>query len=162
MASASQYGVVEDFWNGMSDLLGAARGISLADFDAALGAELSGQGIAGPDEAAIRERADSGFVAAAPARQAIWDRFAAVVDASLALHQFVLANEAGIEFVPASTATTNPVLEIDAATPEISAALDDMLGAVVDALADLGYRDVVSSEGLRGHLLTELQSSGIQ
>ncbi|MCH1571130.1 MAG: hypothetical protein L7S64_07270, partial [Longimicrobiales bacterium] len=75
---------------------------------------------------------------------------------------FVLANEAEIEYVPASTATTNPVLEIDAATPEISAALEDMLGAVVDALADLGYRRLVSSEGLRGHLLTELQASGIQ
>lgn len=162
MANASQYGVVEDFWMEMSDLLGSARGISLADFDAALASELSAQGIEGADATAIRERADSGFVAAAPARQAIWDRFGAVVDASLALHQFVLVNEAGLAHVPASTATTNPVLEVDAANAEISSALDDMLGAVVDALADLGYRDVVSSEGLRRHLLNELQTVGIQ
>lgn len=162
MANASQYGVVEDFWMEMSDLLGSARGISLADFDAALASELSAQGIEGADATAIRERADSGFVAAAPARQAIWDRFGAVVDASLALHQFVLVNEAGLAHVPASTATTNPVLEVDAANAEISSALDDMLGAVVDALADLGYRDVVSSEGLRRHLLNELQTAGIQ
>lgn len=162
MANASQYDVVEEFWLGMSDLLGSARGISLADFDAALGGELSARGIEGADAAAIRERADSGFVAAAPARQAIWDRFGAVVDASLALHQFVLVNEAGLAHVPASTATTNPVLEVDAATAEISSALDDMLGAVVDALADLGYRDVVTSEGLRRRLLDELQTSGIQ
>lgn len=162
MANASQYGMVEDFWNDMSDLLGAARDISLADFDAALFAELSAQGISGADALAIRERADSGYVAAAPARRAMWDRFAAAVDASLAMHQFAVANEDGIGFVPASTATTNPVLEIDAVTPEISAALDDMLGAVVDALADLGYRQLVSSEGLRRHLLTELQGSGIQ
>lgn len=162
MANASQYGVVEDFWMEMSDLLGSARGISLADFDAAMASELSAQGIEGADATAIRERADSGFVAAAPARQAIWDRFGAVVDASLALHQFVLVNEAGLVHVPASTATTNPVLEVDAANAEISSALDDMLGAVVDALADLGFRDVVSSEGLRRHLLNELQTSGIQ
>ncbi len=162
MASASQYGTVEDFWNDMSDLLEVARDISVVDFDAALSAELSARGMSGADALAIRERADSGYVAAAPARQVTWDRFAAVVDASLAMHRFVLANEAEIEYVPASTATTNPVLEIDAATPEISAALEDMLGAVVDALADLGYRRLVSSEGLRGHLLTELQASGIQ
>ena len=162
MANASQYGVVEDFWMEMSDLLGSARGISLADFDAAMAGELSTQGIEGADATAIRERADSGFVAAAPARQEIWDRFGAVVDASLALHQFVLANEAGLAHVPASTATTNPVLEVDAANAEISSALDDLLGAVVDALADLGYRDVVSSEGLRSHLLSELRTSGIE
>ena len=162
MANASQYGMVEDFWNDMSDLLGAARDISLADFDAALFAELSVQGISGADALAIRERADSGYVAAAPARRATWDRFAAVVDASLAMHQFAVANEDGIGFVPASTATTNPVLEIHAVTPEISAALEDILGAVVDALADLGYRQLVSSAGLRRHLLTELQGSGIQ
>ena len=162
MANASQYGTVEDFWNDMSDLLEAARGISVADFDAALSAELSAQGISGADALAIRERADSGYVAATPARQAMWDRFAAVVDASLAMHRFVVANEGGIEYVSASTATTNPVSEIDVATPEISAALDDMLGTIVDALADLGYRQMVSSEGLRGHLLTELQGSGIQ
>lgn len=162
MASASEYGVVQDFWSGMSELLGAARVISLAEFDAAVAEELAAQGITGADADAIRERADSGFVAATPARQEVWDRFAAVVDASLALHQFVVANEAGIEYVPASTATTNPVLEVDAATPEISAALDEMLGAVVDALADLGYRDVVSSEGLRAHLAGQLQATGVQ
>ena len=38
MANASQYAVVDEFWSGMSDLLGAARGISLADFDAAVAA----------------------------------------------------------------------------------------------------------------------------
>ena len=56
----------------------------------------------------------------------------------------MLTNEAGLEFVSVSTATTNLVLEVDAANPEISSALDDMLGAVVDALADLGYREAVS------------------
>ena len=162
MASASQYQVVENFWNGMSELVGLARAISLADFDAALERELSGRGVGAEDAAAIRERADSGFVAAAPARQATWDRLAAVADASLALHRFVLANEAGLDFVPASTATTNPVLEVDAANPEISGALDDMLGAVVDALADLGYREAVSSQGLRSHVLSELQALGIE
>jgi hypothetical protein len=162
MANASEYVVVEDFWMGMSDLLGSARALDLADFDSALAVELSTLGMEEADATAIRERADSGFVAAAPARELILDRFGAVVDASLALHDFVVLNEAGLSHVPASTATTNPVLEVDAATPEISSALDDMLGAVVDALADFGYRDVVSSEGLRRHLLTELQASGIQ
>lgn len=162
MANASQYEVVEQFWAGMSELLGLARGISLADFDGALAAELAARGVDGEDAQAIRERADSGFVAAAPARQELWNEFAALVDASLALHQFVLANEAGIEHVPASSTTTNPVLEIDAATPEIGAALDGMLGAVVDALSDLGYRNVVSSEGLRSHLLESLQARGVE
>ena len=64
--------------------------------------------------------------------------------------------------MPASSATTNPVLEVDASTTELSSALDDMLGAVVDALADLGFREVVTSEGLRNHLLNEIRVAAIQ
>jgi len=162
LANASRYADVQEFWEGMSSLLDSARGIGLADFDAGLTLELSSEEIGEPEALAIRERADSGFVAAAPARQAIWDRFAVVVDASLALHDFVIANEDGLTYVPASSATTNPVLEVDASTTELSSALDDMLGAVVDALADLGFREVVTSEGLRNHLLNEIRVAAIQ
>ena len=52
MANASQYGDVAQFWSGMSDLLGSARGISLADFDAAMNDALNGQGISGADATA--------------------------------------------------------------------------------------------------------------
>ena len=63
MASVSQYEVVENFWNGMSELVGFTRAINLWDFDEALGRQLSFRGVGAADAAAIHERADSGFVA---------------------------------------------------------------------------------------------------
>jgi hypothetical protein len=162
LARASEYEEVEVFWNGMGDLLDGARGLGLPEFDAAFTSEMASRGVSAVDTEMMRARADSGFVAAAEAREATYVQLEALVDAALRLHQFLVANEANIEYVPASTVTTDPVLEVNPASDEIGDAMGDLIEAVTDALGALGYRDQVTADGLWGMVLQRVQDTGIQ
>lgn len=162
LARAGDYENVELFWSGMGDFVERVRGIELAAFDAALATELEGRGISEADAAAIRERADSGFVAAAPRRAEVFDRFQRLIDAALDLHTFLVANEQSIEYAPAVAVTTDPVLEVNPASEEIRAAMEDLLDQVTQALSQLEYRDRVTATGLRGMILSRIQEQGVQ
>lgn len=162
LARAGDYENVELFWSGMGDFVERVRGIELAAFDAALATELQGRGLSEADAAAIRERADSGFVAAAPQRAEVFDRFRRLIDAALDLHTFLVANEQSIEYAPAVAVTTDPVLEVNPASEEIRAAMEDLLDQVTQALSQLEYRDRVTATGLRGMILSRIQEQGVQ
>lgn len=161
LANAGDYEEVEEFWNGVSDFVDRVRATDLDTFDAALRAELAARGIAGADAEAIRARADSGFVAAAPRRAQVIEGFDALIDAALQLHRFLIVNESAIEYAPASVVTTDPVLEVNPATEEIRAALDRLLDSVTDSLSALGYRDPVTAEGLRALLRARILEQGV-
>lgn len=162
LARAGEYESVELFWGGMSDFVERVRGIELAAFDAALAADLQARDLPEADAEAIRERADSGFVAAAPERAEVFDRFQRLIDAALDLHTFLVANEQNIEYAPASAVTTDPVLEVNPASEEIRAAMEDLLDQVTRSLAQLEYRDRVTAAGLRGMILSRVQERGVQ
>jgi hypothetical protein len=160
LANASDYDEAASFWDGMGDWLDAVRSIDLAAFDAAFAAEVAQSGASDAD--AIRERADSGFVAAAAERATAYARMEALIDAATRLHQFLVANEANIDHVPATSATTDPVMEIRPASEQIGTALGDLLDSVTDALVALGYRDQVTAQGLQAHLLRTVQETGVR
>ena len=162
LARASQYAEAQDFWLGMRDYLDLVRSVDLAAYDAAYQAELGRRGTAEADAAAMRERADSGFVAAAEARAAAFDRLGTLVDAAIRLHEFLEANEANIEYAPASTVTTDPIFEVNPASEEIGTAMSGLIDSVTRALGGLGYRDRVTARGLREALLGRVQEAGIQ
>ncbi|MDX1492591.1 MAG: hypothetical protein R3253_00850 [Longimicrobiales bacterium] len=165
LANASDYPTAQDFWSGMADFIDRVRGIDLATFDAALAAQLQSRGLSQEQATAVRERADSGFVAAAPDRAAVYDRFEELIDASLALHNFLVANEAQIEYAPAAAVITDPVLEVDPATEEIREAMEGLLDEVLaslNALQALGSPEGVTAEGLRAALRTRIQEEGVR
>jgi len=162
LASAGDYEQVEAFWSDMRDLVGSVRDIELAAFDAALVGELEVRGVSSTQANAIRERADSGFVAATPDRTAVFDRFEGLVDASLALHDFLTANQENIEYAPASAVTTDPILEVDPATEEIGRAMDDLLGEVLRSLNSLDYRDRPTAAGLRAIIRTRIEEQAVR
>jgi hypothetical protein len=162
LAGASQYGEVEAFWSGMRDYLDRVRQIDLAAFDGAYQAEMARRGVSEADASAMRERADSGFVAAAPSREETYARVEALIDAAIRLHRFLEANEANIEHAPASAVTTDPVLEVRPATDEIRAAMEELIDDVTAALDELEYRDQVSARGLWDTVLVRVQDAGIR
>ena len=162
LAEAGAYEDVEAFWAGTGEFVDEVRGIELIEFDAALTAELEDRGIAGEDAEAIRERADSGFVAAQPRREEVFEGFDALIDAALDLHGFLVANQGRIEYAPASAVTTDPILEVNPATPEIRSALEERLDEVTRALSSLDYRERVTASGLRSLLLSRIQDHGIE
>ena len=161
LANASDFEEVEEFWDGMAEYLTAVRTVDLATFDAAYAAQAALQGVTGNDEAVMRERADSGFVAAAGARHRTYVTVQTLIEAAIRLHRFLVANEAQIEYVPASTVTTNPVLEADA-PPAIRDAMDDLIEEVTRALGALEYREQVTANGLWSTVLADIQEVGIQ
>jgi len=160
LANASGYPAVEEFWSAIGDFLDGVRRMDLATYDAKVAAELSRRSMSEAEAAAIRARADSGFVAGAPDRQLIYDRFSALVDASLDLHRFLVANEADIAYVPASAITTDPVLEVNPATAELREAMERLLDAVTDALSGLEYRERITAAGLREALRRRMAEQG--
>jgi hypothetical protein len=145
----------------MADYLTAVRTVDLATFDAAYAAQAAVQGVTGNDEAVMRERADSGFVAAADARHRTYTTVQTLIEAAIGLHRFLVANEAQIEYVPASTVTTDPVLEADA-PPVIRDAMEELIDEVTRALGALGYREQVTASGLWSTVLADIQEVGIQ
>lgn len=162
LANASQYEQVATFWEGMADLLDAMRAVDVGDFDAAYAAELGRQGVSEENASIMRARADSGFVASIATRTAILDRFDNLIASAMRLHQFLVANEANIEYAPASVRTTDPVLEVNPATPAIGDAMGDLLDAVTRSLGALNYREAVTARGVFDVIVSEVQASGIR
>jgi len=162
LANASDFDAVETFWDQMDEVLEGVRAIDLRAFDAALQVALGGSTGAATEVAAMRARADSGFVAAAPVRAATFDQVEVLIDAAVRLHQFLLANEANIAYAPATAVTTDPILEVNPATQEIRDAMEDLIDGVTSALGDLGYRDLVTADGIWAMVLAQIQDTGIE
>jgi len=162
LANASQYEGVEAFWNGMEARLVGVEGIDVASFDAAFQARAAASGVSGDAAAAMRERATAGFVAGREDRAVIYGQIERLVDAALELHSFLLANEANIEYVPASSGTTDPVLEANPATPELREAMEGYIDTITRVLGELTFMEQVTADGLWEHVLAEVQQVGIR
>jgi hypothetical protein len=108
------------------------------------------------------ERARAGFAAAAPARAQAFDQVDELVDAALALQAFLVANEDNIEYTPAATMTSDPVLEATPATPQLGDAMADRIGRVTNALDDLDSLGLVTADGLWSAVLRRIQEVGVR
>jgi hypothetical protein len=162
LANASQFDRVDAFWAQMDGTLDGLRAIDLGAFDAAYQVAQQNQDAQATELAAMRARADSGFVAAASTRTVTFDQTQVLIDAAVRLHQFLIANEANIAYAPAAAITTDPVLEVNPATDEIREAMEGLIDEVTTALADLGYRDQVTADGLWALVLDRIKATGLQ
>ena len=162
LANASQFGSIEAFWTGIETFMQGVRAAEWRLYHDKLLGRAQAEGIAADTVAMIVERADSGFVAAQATRSEAYATIDALVDAALGLHDFLVLNEANIEYRPATTSTADPILE---AVPSTAALGDQMLervDAITDALARIGPLDRVTRERLTTALTTRLQQTGIQ
>ncbi len=162
LANATQFEDVETFWRGARDVLVGLRAIDGRIFHANYERSMATAGVSAENRALLLERADSGFVAAAGGRDETYALVDELIDAALGLHDFLIANEQNIEYTPASTITSDPVLEARPSTPEIREAMEDRIDRVTDALDDLDYLALVTADGLWAAVLTRVQEVGIQ
>ena len=164
LANASQFDRVEGFWTQMGGTLDGLRAIDLPTFDAAYQVAQQSEDAPAAQRALMRARADSGFAApeAAAARTVTFDQAQALIDASVRLHQFLIANEANIAYAPAGSVTTDPVLEVDPATDEIRKAMEGLIDQITTALSVLGSRDQVTADGLWALVLERIKATGLQ
>jgi hypothetical protein len=161
LADASAYPAVPEFWERISQWLEAVRAVDAATFGDAFDEAAAGSELPPESLTIVRERAMAGFEAGTPDREETYDRAQGLIDASLRLHQFLVANEANIEYVPARAATTDPVLEATA-DPAVREAMDELIDAITRSLGGLGYRDQVTGEGLRARVSSTVQERGIR
>ncbi|MEQ1856716.1 MAG: hypothetical protein ABL963_09605, partial [Longimicrobiales bacterium] len=162
LADASQFPSIEAFWIGIGSFLEGVRAGDRQLFHDRMVALAAAQGIAADTATLLIERADAGFVAAQDAREAAYATMAVLVESSLGLHEFLVTNEANIEYRPANSSTADPILE---AVPNSTALGDQMLERVdriTESLADLGSLDRVTRQRLTAALIARLQQVGLQ
>lgn len=162
LANASQFGSIEAFWTGIEGFMQGVRAAEWRLYHDKLVARAGAEGIAADTAAMIVERADSGFVAAQAMRDGAYAAMDDLVDAALGLHEFLVANEANIEYRPANTSTADPILEAVTNTPALGDQMLEMVDRITEALAELGSLDRVTRERLTTALVTRLQQTGIQ
>ncbi|MBM4184718.1 MAG: hypothetical protein FJ207_10990 [Gemmatimonadetes bacterium] len=162
LADASQFPGIQAFWSGIGGFVDGVRAGEWQLYHDKMVARASAGGIAADTAAMLVERADSGFVATADGREAAYATMDRLVEAALGLHEFLIANEANIEYRPATSSTADPILE---AVPNSTALGDQMLDRVdqiTEALAEIGSLDRVTRQRLTAGLTTRLQQNGIQ
>jgi len=162
LGNASQFEGVEAFWQGMEQFVGALRAADGAAYHDRYVARLESQGVPSDTAAILTERADAGFALAAPRREESYAILERVVGASLDLHDFLVRNEANIEYRPATTSTVDPVLQAVPSTPAIGDQMWEMVDEITEALDALGSLDLVTRERLVAALAARLQQVGIE
>lgn len=162
LADAGQFASVAAFWTGIESFMQGVRAADRQLYHDKLVARAGAEGIAADTAAMIVERADSGFVAAQAMREGAYATMDDLVDAALGLHDFLVANEANIEYRPASTSTADPILEAVPSTQAIGDQMLEMVDQITEALAELGSLDRVTRERLTSALVARLQQTGIQ
>jgi hypothetical protein len=165
LGNASQYPGVGTFWEGMDAFMAGLHGAEWQSYHDALAIRVGNEGLDAQAVAQITERADSGFVAAEPRRLAALAEMERLVDSSLDLHDFLLENEADIEFRPGVTSAADPnvdpVLEISAPAGDRER-INQLFDGITDALDALGSLDRVTRDRLVAAITARLQQVGVE
>ena len=162
LGNASRFSSVEEFWQGMGSFVDGLRSGDWQVYHDALVARVEAAGLSADEAAIIVERADSGFVAAEERRREAYDAMDRLVVASLDLHDFLLDNEASIQYQPAGSSTADPVLEAVPSTQAIGDRMWEMVEAITESLDALGSLDRVTRERLTAALRGRLQEVGVE
>lgn len=163
LAGASGFPGVPGYWNGVLDYLEAVEARDDELFQASFEARIQEASLTGTNAGLIRERGNAGWAAAAPERQLVYDQLRAVATASLNLHDFLLQNEALIDYEPAAGGVSrDPVLEAVPVNEALGVAMWDRVGAITGALDNLGFLETISTDGLLNAFLEKLEATPIR
>ncbi len=162
LGNASDFPDVAEFWTGISGFADRLRSQGAAAFHDAYVALADSSDVASEAVPVIVERADSGFLASHDDRVRTYDLLEALAGASLALHDFLVANEAQIQYTPARGFAGNPVEEAVPATEEVGDEMWALVEEITNALDRLGTLDRVSRERLNTVVLARIRETGIR
>jgi hypothetical protein len=162
LGNASDFPGVAEFWSEIRGFADRLRTEETAAFHEAYLALADSSEVEPDAVPTIVERADSGFVATQDARAQTYGLLGALADASLALHEFLLAHEADIRYTPARGFAGNPVEEAVPATAEVGDEMWALVEDITNALDRLGTLDRVSRERLNTVVLERIRETGIR
>ncbi len=162
LGNASDFEAVRAFWAGYRTFADRLRDEEFQAFHDAYAALADSTELEADVVPMIVERADSGFLASRDSRMATYELLGSLSDAALALHDFLLLNEADIVYTPARGFSGNPVEEAVPATEEIGDRMWDLVEEITNALDRLGTLDRVTRDRLDGVLLARIRETGIR
>jgi hypothetical protein len=163
LADASRFPDIEAYWTGIESFVDRVRDTDTRVFHDQYVARLDRAGIAGDTAALLLARADSGFLATRAGRFEAYAEMDDLVNAALDLHQFLLRNEAAIEYAPAAGGySRDPVLEAVPATKALGDEMWGMVDRITEALDALGSLDKVTTDRLAGVLLDRVREAGFR
>lgn len=157
LANASSFEVVQSYWGAIRDYLVRIRREDESIFMTRLENRLDSSGVAPPDREILEERARAGLRAARPRREAVYGQLEDLVRASLDLHDFLVGNEASIDYEPAAAGLSrDPVTEAVPATESLGDRMWDQVAQITTALDNLGALERLSTDRLIGIVLEKL------
>ena len=149
LADASLHASVGEYWRALSDYLADVRARDEEIFVSYFRARLDSAAVTGNEAEILADRVRAGFQAARPDRRVVYRQLAAVIDAAMGLHEFLVSNEEDIEYDPAAGGSSrDPVLEAVPATPELGDAMWDRVDQITESLDGLGALDRVTTDRL--------------
>lgn len=163
LANASQFPDISEYWRGIESFVDRVRDTDTQVFHDHFAASLEQAGIEGDTARLLQARADSGFLAMRSERFEAYAEMDDLVNAALDLHQFLLRNEADIEYAPAAGGySRDPVLEAVPATKALGDEMWAMVDRITEALDALGTLDKVTTDRLAEVLLDRIHAAGFR
>lgn len=163
LANASQFGDVKAFWDGIDAFVDRVRDSDTRVFHERYQARLEEAAVSADTAAILLERADSGFLSTRELRFEAYALMDDLVNAALDLHEFLLANEAKIEYAPAAGGVSrDPVLEAVPETKELGEEMWDRVDRITAALDAMGTLDKVTTERLTAVLFDRIRQAGFK
>lgn len=163
LANASQFPDIEAYWTGIGDFVDRVRDEDTRMFHEQYQTRLARAGITGDTAAMLLARADSGFLATREDRFEAYAEMDDLVNAALDLHEFLVRNEADIEYAPAAGGMSrDPVLEAVPVTKALGDEMWDMVDRITEAMDALGSLDRVTTDRLVSVLLDRLRAAGFK
>ncbi len=163
LANAAQFRDVQEFWEGIEAYVDRVRETDTQVFHDRYVAQLEAAAVASDTAAILLERADSGFLATREDRREAYALMDDLVNAALDLHEFLLLNEANIEYAPAAGGVSrDPVLEAVPASRELRDQMWERVDRITGALDALGTLDKVTTERLTAVLFDRIRRASFQ
>ena len=163
MANAGRYGGIRTYWQGIRDFVDTVRAVDAKVFHEEYVQQLQHAGITGDTARMLLERADSGFAATRQGRLAAYSLMDDLVNASLNLHQFLVANQSQIEYEPAAGGVSrDPVLEAVPTNKQLGTEMWSRVDRITAALDSLGALDKVTTAQLTTALFKRIRQAGFR
>ncbi len=163
LGNASRYPAVATYWESYRNLLREVRARDDQFFEEGFRAELQAANAPASNGELLDNRAMAGFEAALPDRQMVYDQLEAVITGALALHQFLVDNEADISYEPAAGGLSrDPVLEAVPVTESLGDEMINQMAGISTALDRLGFLDRVTTDQLLAVFFEKLQATAIR
>lgn len=163
LGNASRFRDVQEFWEGMESFLNRVRDVDTQVFHERYEAQLAMAGLAPDTAALLLERADSGFLATRDGRREAYVLMEDLIFAALDLHDFLVRNEANIEYDPAGGGMSrDPVLEAVPNSRELGQEMWSRMDRITQALDALGTLDRVTTERLTAVLFDRIRRAGFR